>query len=150
MKYLLFRLPLKGLRCWLPSGGKLPQNSAVRNPSSNGAPELAGEHFSPVFFFFGGGDGVDMFGEIQHKKCFVPIQVQMEIAHFFSFVFLVKEHAFKLYIYMADFKDFSWNLLLSDALTFGAPSIIDRLRPLIWVTAWCEMEFVVTSVRHPR
>ena len=72
----------------------------------------------------------------------------MEIAHvFISFVFLVKEHAFKLYIYMADF---AWNLLPSDASTFGVPSIIDRLRPLIWVTAWCEMEFVVTSVRHPR
>ena len=41
---------------------------------------------------------------------YLYIQVQMEIAHFFSFVFLVKEHAFKLYIYTADFKDFSWNL----------------------------------------
>ena len=131
-----------------PLRGQTSAKLAVRNPSSNGAPELAGEHFSPVSFL--GGMGLTCLEKSNIKMFCTYSSASGDSTCFFSFVFLVKEHAFKLYIYMADVKDFSCNILLSDASTFGVPCIIDRLRPLIWVTAWCEMDFVGTSARHPR
>ena len=53
-----FSITFEGNPMLTPLRGQTSAKLAVRNPSSNGAPELAGEHFSPVFLFGGGMGGL--------------------------------------------------------------------------------------------